>query len=84
MARKQDRMDGYAKQHRAHRRWGLLVRTAAVAVALCTTSALVLPALTMEAEKAAYCGNQAHTHSAQCYTKRCVCGLEEVTQPALV
>ena len=84
MARKQDRMDGYAKQHRAHRRWGLLVRTAAVAVALCTTSALVLPALTMEAEKAAYCGNQAHTHSAQCYTKKTVCGLEEVTQPALV
>lgn len=84
MARKQDRMDGYAKQHRAHRRWGLLVRTAAVAVALCTTSALVLPALTMEAEKAAYCGNQAHTHSAQCYTKKTVCGLEEVIQPALV
>ena len=84
MARKQDRMDGYAKQHRAHRRWGLLVRTAAVAVALCTTSALVLPALTMEAEKAVYCGNQAHTHSAQCYTKKTVCGLEEVTQPALV
>ncbi len=73
-----------AQQHRAHRRWGLLVRTAAVAVALCTTSALVLPALTMEAEKAAYCGNQAHTHSAQCYTKKTVCGLEEVTQPALV
>lgn len=84
MARKQDRMEGYARQHRAHRRWGLLVRMSAVAVALCTVSALVLPALTMEAEKAAYCGNQAHTHSAECYTKKTVCGLEEVTQPALV
>lgn len=55
------------KKRKVRRRWGVAVRAAAVAVALCTVNALVLPALTMESERPTFCGQAAHTHGDGCY-----------------
>lgn len=50
----------------------------ACVVVFVTTYALILPAITMSEET--YCGQEEHTHTAECYEKVLVCGLEE-SQP---
>ena len=56
----------------------LLTRTVSVTAAIVvfvTTYALVLPAITMEAE--ADCGIEAHQHDSGCYEERLICGEAE-------
>lgn len=48
------------------------ISTLAAVVVFVTTYALVLPAITMEAE--AQCGMEAHQHSDECYEDQLVCG----------
>lgn len=54
---------------RKKRQWRQrLVRTLAGVVVFCTTYALILPAITMEAEPS--CGMEVHTHEESCWTSR--------------
>ena len=56
----------------------LLTRTVSVTAAIVvfvTTYALVLPAITMEAE--ADCGIEAHQHDSSCYEERLICDIPE-------
>lgn len=48
--------------------WQRAVRTMGIIVVFCTTYALILPAITMEAEPA--CGFEAHTHTESCYIQQ--------------
>lgn len=67
----------YAATHRRRRRWQTVVTCLAAVVVFCTTYALILPAITLEAETV--CGLEEHTHTESCYTQEqlIVCGLEE-------
>jgi predicted outer membrane repeat protein len=58
-----------------HRRWVRVITALSCAVVFCTTYALILPAITLE--RPTYCGLEEHTHTAECYEKVLVCGLQE-------
>lgn len=78
------------------KRWMSVVTALACVVVFCTTYALILPAITMERE--AFCGNDEHMHTEDCYApvKACfygtdadeigasvlICGLNEGDMPA--
>lgn len=68
------------KQKR-RKRWQKVVGFLACLVVFCTSYALILPAITMEAT--AYCGKE-HVHDDSCYetSKTLICGLEEQTETA--
>ncbi len=56
-------------KRRKHRQWWQrAVRTMAMVVVFCTTYALILPAITMEAQPA--CGVEAHAHTQDCYAEQ--------------
>lgn len=55
--------------------WRRVVQVLSCMVVFCTTYALILPAITQEAR--AYCGTEAHEHSAECYEKILSCTKEE-------
>ena len=55
--------------------WKRIVRILSCIVVFCTTYALILPAITLEAQS--YCGQQEHTHSADCYKEILSCTKEE-------
>ena len=55
----------YAKAHQRKRRWYKAVSCLAAVVVLCTTYALILPAITMEQD--AKCGIPEHVHDKSCY-----------------
>ncbi|WP_300965258.1 SpaA isopeptide-forming pilin-related protein [Faecalibaculum rodentium] len=55
--------------------WKRMVRILSCIVVFCTTYALILPAITQEAQ--AYCGNMEHKHTEQCYKEIESCGREE-------
>lgn len=55
--------------------WKRIVRILSCIVVFCTTYALILPAITQEAQ--AYCGNMEHKHTEQCYKEIESCGREE-------
>ncbi len=67
------------KQKR-RKRWQKVVGFLACLVVFCTSYALILPAITMEAT--AYCGKEEHVHDDSCYetSKTLICGLEEQTE----
>ena len=69
------------KQKR-RKRWQKVVGFLACLVVFCTSYALILPAITMEAT--AYCGKEEHVHDDSCYetSKTLICGLEEQTETA--
>ena len=50
--------------HEKRRRWRRAVSVLACAVVFCTTSALILPAITLSAEPK--CGLEEHTHTEDC------------------
>ncbi|WP_305178845.1 hypothetical protein, partial [Faecalibaculum rodentium] len=55
--------------------WKRIVRILSCIVVFCTTYALILPAITQEAQ--AYCGSSEHKHTEQCYKEIESCGREE-------
>lgn len=55
--------------------WKSIVSVLACIVVFCTTYALILPAITMEAKT--YCGNKEHVHGDGCYTTELICTLAE-------
>ena len=63
------------KDRRTRRLLTRIVSVSAAVVVFVTTYALVLPAITMEAE--AQCGIEAHQHDDSCYEDVLVCGQEE-------
>lgn len=63
------------KDRRFRKIWYRGVSTVAAIVVFITTYALVLPAITMEAQ--AGCGIEAHQHDDSCYGEELVCNLEE-------
>lgn len=63
------------KDRRTRRLLTRIVSVSAALVVFVTTYALVLPAITMEAE--AQCGIEAHQHDDSCYEDVLVCGQEE-------
>lgn len=55
--------------------WKRMVRILSCIVVFCTTYALILPAITQEAQ--AYCGNMEHEHTKECYKEILSCTREE-------
>lgn len=55
--------------------WKRMVRILSCIVVFCTTYALILPAITQEAQ--AYCGNLEHEHTEKCYKEILSCTREE-------
>lgn len=55
--------------------WKRMVRILSCIVVFCTTYALILPAITQEAQ--AYCGNSEHKHTEKCYKEILSCTKEE-------
>ena len=55
--------------------WKRMVRILSCIVVFCTTYALILPAITQEAQ--AYCGNMEHEHTKECYKEILTCTREE-------
>lgn len=62
-------------QNRRRKRWQKTVSILACLVVFCTVYALILPALTAEADT--YCGKEEHTHTDACYEEKLICGQEE-------
>ena len=62
-------------QNRRRKRWQKTVSILACLVVFCTVYALILPALTAEAD--IYCGKEEHTHTDACYEEKLICGQEE-------
>lgn len=62
-------------QERRRKRWQKTVSILACLVVFCTVYALILPALTAEADT--YCGKEEHTHTEDCYEEKLICGKEE-------
>ena len=62
-------------QNRRRKRWQKTVSILACLVVFCTVYALILPALTAEADT--YCGKEEHTHTEDCYEDKLICGQEE-------
>lgn len=62
-------------QNRRRKRWQKTVSILACLVVFCTVYALILPALTAEADT--YCGKEEHTHTEDCYQDKLICGKEE-------
>ncbi|MBQ4051427.1 MAG: hypothetical protein IJD13_07330, partial [Oscillospiraceae bacterium] len=62
---------------RRRRFWSKLVSVMMCVVMFCTTYALILPAITMEAN--VFCGLEPHTHTAACYPApgELICGLSD-------
>ena len=57
------------------RAWKRIVRVLSCIVVFCTTYALILPAITQEAQ--AYCGSEEHQHTEECYRDIESCPKEE-------
>lgn len=57
--------------------WKSIVSALACIVVFCTTYALILPAITMEAKT--FCGQAEHSHSDECYKTELVCTLSDKT-----
>ncbi|WP_304760063.1 hypothetical protein, partial [Faecalibaculum rodentium] len=57
------------------RAWKRIVRVLSCIVVFCTTYALILPAITQEAQ--AYCGSEDHQHTDECYRDIESCTKEE-------
>lgn len=55
--------------------WKRMVRILSCIVVFCTTYALILPAITQEAQ--AYCGNSEHKHTEKCYKEILSCTKDE-------
>lgn len=62
-------------QNRRRNRRQKTVSILACLVVFCTVYALILPALTAEADT--YCGKEEHTHTDACYEDKLICGQEE-------
>lgn len=62
-------------QNRRRKRWQKTVSILACLVVFCTVYALILPALTAEADT--YCGKDEHTHTEDCYEDKLICGQKE-------
>lgn len=62
-------------QNRRRKRWQKTVSILACLVVFCTVYALILPALTAEADT--YCGKEEHTHTEDCYEEKLICDKEE-------
>lgn len=62
-------------QNRRRKLWQKTVSILACLVVFCTVYALILPALTAEAD--IYCGKEEHTHTEDCYQDKLICGQEE-------
>lgn len=62
-------------QNRRRKRRQKTVSILACLVVFCTVYALILPALTAEADT--YCGKEEHTHTEDCYEEKLICGKEE-------
>ena len=75
-------MDNRISNHKAivakrkkKKTWKSIVSILACIVVFCTTYALILPAITMEAKT--YCGTKEHVHGDGCYTTELVCTISE-------
>lgn len=76
----------FIKAQRRKKRWTKAVSAMAAVVVFCTTYALILPAITLQAE----CGKEDHTHSDACYTVETVtpqptmlCSMEALREAGL-
>ena len=76
----------FIKAQRQKKRWTKAVSAMAAVVVFCTTYALILPAITLQAE----CGKEDHTHSDACYTVETItpqptmlCSLETLREAGL-
>ena len=76
----------FIKAQRQKKRWTKAVSAMAAVVVFCTTYALILPAITLQAE----CGKEEHTHSDACYTVETVtpqptmlCSMEALREAGL-
>jgi len=67
------------KSHKQKKWWQRGVRTLAMLVVFCTTYALILPAITMEAE--VVCGLESHAHTDSCYTQQQVTSYDCQLEP---
>ena len=66
------------KRRKTKKIWKSIVSVLACIVVFCTTYALILPAITLEAET--YCGNKEHSHGEECYSTELICTLTEETE----
>ncbi len=62
-------IDKIGEEHRSHKNWQKVVSILACLTIFCTTYALILPAITLEASPDAICGKEEHTHTAECYSR---------------
>ena len=66
------------KRRKTKKIWKSIVSVLACIVVFCTTYALILPAITLEAET--YCGNKEHSHGEECYSTELICTLTEESE----
>jgi len=65
----------YLNQQRQKKRWQKGVTALAAVVVFCTTYALILPAITMEAP--VFCGQEEHVHEVDCREQVLICDLPQ-------
>lgn len=65
------------KKRNNRKTWKTIVSVLASIVVFCTTYALILPAITMEAKT--YCGKVEHEHGDECYETKLICTLSDKT-----
>lgn len=65
------------KKRNNRKTWKTIVSVLASIVVFCTTYALILPAITMEAKT--YCGKVEHEHGDECYETKLICSLSDKT-----
>lgn len=66
------------KRRKTKKIWKSIVSVLACIVVFCTTYALILPAITLEAET--YCGKKEHSHGEECYSTELICTLTEESE----
>lgn len=78
-ANENGRHSGGVDVKKARKRWIGTVTCLACVVVFCTVYALILPAITLNADEALDCGFTVHQHSEECYDAdgRLVCGLAD-------
>lgn len=80
------RIAEYKNLYRRKRRWHKVVSVLAGVVVFCTTYALILPAITLEADT--ICGMVEHVHTEECYAPLAegefICTLEQMISTSIM
>ena len=69
--------DAVGKKEKNTRRMKRVFTGFLILIALIVIISTIFPAITMQGDEETICGLEEHEHSAECYKKELICGLEE-------